>query len=78
MLECAVDCGEVLDPPLALRVVVPNYANTLQRLVLRKLTEARKRTEFRAPKVASKKLARSRQCCQLPSRAVSSVSPSRE
>ena len=48
VLECVVERGEKLEPPLDARVVVPHFADALERLVLRE------DAKLRASKVASK------------------------
>lgn len=50
VLECVVERGEVLESPLGSRVLVPNFANILRRLVVRK------HAELLALKVAPKTL----------------------
>ena len=34
VLECVVEPGEVIQPPLDVRVVLPNFADVFQRLVV--------------------------------------------
>ena len=56
VLDCVVEHGEELEPPLDSPVVVPAFAITFRRLAVRD------GAELRVPKVASKTLEWTRQC----------------
>ena len=71
VLECVVERGEILEPPPDSRVMVPNYSNIFQDLVIRK------NAKLHAQKVAAKALDRTNNATCFQNRAGSTIFPSR-